>query len=157
MPSILKFESLKDVPEVKKCLEYLRGVQKPSHDIDKYLNNMQNLHEKTDDALEKYMVVYTSWMNFMETQLALADTIKEVAKAQSERFFSEAVMNGEGTINARKDGARSDDYYVQANQVLRQTEAYHRALLTTFNNCERGYALVSRIITKRLSIKERLH
>ena len=54
----------------------------------------------------------------------------------------------------KKDLARSDVDYALAADVYQEAQFLRATLNVQFANCDRGYRLISRILTKRLGIRE---
>jgi len=68
-------------------------------------------------------------------------------------MYSLAIESAAGTVNLKKDLAKNDKEYNQALAVYHQAKYMYEAYQAKFDMCERGFKLVSRILTKRLNIK----
>jgi len=154
LKKVKTFEQLKEDDRLKKAVDNLLGLNKPKYDIVKYLNNMDNVYKKDTTILEKYLAVFTVWQNYFGEQLVIADALRAVATSQVNYYYSVAVDNSIGSINQKKELARSNSEYISAMKVLDRTNILNKSLQMKFENCDRAYKLVSRILTKRLNIKE---
>lgn len=154
--AIKTVEDIHATPEVQSAVKALANLGKPTYELRKYLERVGNLHTKTLDDLEKYMAVYIAWQNYLGEQTIIADAIRTVAESQVSNVYSMAVNGSEGTINSRKESARSDTVYQKALAIKQEADAYYNAIVVSFENCERAYMLVSRILTKRLNIRENI-
>jgi hypothetical protein len=139
---------------VKRALSNIIGLNEPNLDIKKYLEDMGRLNEKDGKSLEEYLAVYSSWQNYFAEKLVIAEAIKVVAHNQREYYYSLAVDKASGTINAKKDVAKVDEAYLQACDIYEQSKTVAASFQTKFDACERGFRLVSRILTRRLKVTE---
>lgn len=152
-----KVKSIKELSEsdiVKYAVENVMGLSEPDSDITKFLNNIGELSKLNPDALEKRMTIFIAWQNYFGEQLVLADAIKSVAETQAQYFWGNAIKTARGTINEKKELALSDINWVNASNILEKAKAGYNAIKVKFDNCDRSFRLVSRILTKRLGIKE---
>lgn len=139
---------------VMEALEKMVGLEKPKVDIKKFLDDAIYLHEKNTDELEKYLAVYTSWQSYFNEQAVVTAIILAVAESQVKEFWSYAVADANGTVNLKKDLASSDPAYKEAVDVMNQAKAGWTVTDANLNSCERAFRLTSRILSKRLNVKE---
>lgn len=151
---IKDIEAIQASDEVKRSIRALANLPKPKYNLRKYLHRVGSLHLRNTNELEKYLAVYTAWMNYLGEQCIIADAVKTVAESQASQYFSIAVGSSKGSINEKKERARSDESYLKALLVQQEASVIHSAREVSFENCERAYYLVSRILTKRLNIRE---
>jgi len=151
---ILSFEQIAQSDDVQKSIEGLVNLSRPKGDINKYLNNINKLYNYDTDVLEKYLSRFIAWQNYFGEQVIIADAIRVVAESQCNYIYSRIVNSVKGSINERKEKARANPLYKKALDIWNRSEAYYNGISITFDNCDRGYKLTSRILTKRLGIKE---
>lgn len=144
----------KESAVVKKALSNIIGLSKPDLDIRSYLENLGTLNEKDNTKLEEYLSVFTAWQNYFAERLVIGESIKVVANSQREYAYAVAVDTATGTVNAKKDIAKSDIQYTKSGEVYEQAKMIVEATRVKFDACERGFRLCSRILTKRLKVTE---
>lgn len=155
MKEVQNITQLTETQEVQSMIAHLEGLSKPVSDLRKYLNNVGKIYKYDNGVLEKYLSIYSAWQNYLGEQLTIADTVKTVAESQKKYFFSVAVkVTKGGNISEKKEVAIKHPKYQVALQVAIEADSIYRAVLTKFDNCERAYRLVSRILAKRINIRQ---
>lgn len=137
--------------QVKNVLKKLIGLSKPSSALRKCLDALNNI-EKSEFTLEELLGIFIAWQNYYAEQLVLVETIKTIAEAQANHFWGEAINNSNGTINAKKELAKSDMDYVGANTIFINAKNAFKAIESGFWNCDRAYKLISRIVAIKTNI-----
>lgn len=146
-------EDLTDSREIEALTEGIERLKQPTKILAKYLNKVEELYDADTNTISEYMSVFTAWQNFLEVQLAVADTVRTIAEDQVRQMRSFAMNSVEGTVNLKKDLVDAEPTYVKAVEVLNTARAGYRGIKTTFDSCERAFRLASRILTARLGTK----
>lgn len=155
MKIVKNIEKLSETKEVQSMLKNIEGLLKPKTELAKYLNNLGKVYQYETDRLEKYLAIYSAWQNYLAEQLTVADTVRAVAESQKKYFYSIAVKVSKGNnISERKEVAIKHPKYQEALEVAIEADSIYRAVQTRFDNCERAYRLVSRILAKRINIRQ---
>lgn len=151
-----KIKTIEDIAsstELELLTEGIEALKQPKKALAKYMNKVEELFNADTSVVTEYMGVFTAWQNYLENQLAVADTIRTIAEDQVRQMRSVAMGTVEGTVNLKKDLVDADPLYVSAVEILNKARASYRGLKTTFDSCERAFRLASRILTARLGTK----
>ena len=151
---VKKLKELESSNEVQSALDRLIEISKPNVDFAKMINDMAIIYKADNKKLEYYLSKFSAWMSYLADQVTRAEIVKIVAESQSSIIYSHCVEKAIGTINSRKEFARSDTLYLLALDVLNETKNIVRILQMQYENAVRGYQLASRIVALRLGIKE---
>lgn len=152
--SVMSIDEIQELKRVRSVIRNLQDITQPEKKLSQFLNNLVSIADYDTDVLEEYLAIFTVWQNYLGNQSVIADVIYSVAESQKEYFYSTAVGRAPGTINMKKDLARSDVDYALAADVYQEAQFLRATLNVQFANCDRGYRLISRILTKRLGIRE---
>ena len=104
--------------------------------------------------MEKYLSKFSAWASYYAEQLVIAEVIKIVAESQLEAINSYCVEKSLGTINAKKELAKSDPLLLHATRVFNEAKSVLKILTMNYDNAERGYRVSSRIMGRRMGSKE---
>lgn len=151
---IKTIDEIKESDKVQQILSHLVKLAKPQKSLSKYLNNIENLSKFDTDVIEEYLAVFTSWQNYLSEQSVIADVVKTTAESQMNYVYSLAVVKAVGTINEKKEIGRQSSSFIKAQDIYENACAIKIIFENQFENCDRAYRLASRILTKRLEIKE---
>ncbi len=151
---IKKLKELESSNEVQSALDRLVEIAKPNVDFARMINEIGIIYKADNKRLEYYLSKFSAWMSYLADQVTRAEIVKTVAESQSSMIYSHCVEKATGTINAKKEFARSDSLYLLALDVLNETKNIVRILQMQYENAVRGYQLTSRIVALRLGIKE---
>lgn len=128
-------------------------ISKPNKDIRHYLNNLENVSDLDNDVLEEYLSVFTAWQNYYHEYLLKYEVAKLKALQTMEYAYSLAIQLSEGTVNLRKDLAKSDKKYRECVEVYQNMVKLYEEYKFKYESCERAFRLISRILTKRFNLK----
>lgn len=151
--SVLNIEKLSESEIVKRAVANLLGLEIPKADIAKYLDKITLLSGYDTDDLEKVMALFVRWQNYFGEQYVIADALKTAAESQMSYYWSLAIEEASGTINAKKELAEKDKDYKKAKEIYNVSSMGYNAIRMKFENCDRGFRLVSRMLTKRIGMK----
>ncbi len=151
--SVLNIVGLSESEIVKRAVDNLLGLEIPKADIAKYLDKITLLSGYDADDLEKVMSLFVRWQNYFGEQYVIADALKTAAESQMSYYWSVAIDEANGTINAKKELAEKDKDYKKAKEIYNIASSGYNAIRMKFDTCDRAYKLCSRILTKRLGIK----
>jgi len=108
----------------------------------------------SDDALVRMMTVLSGWADYLEAELAAAEVHERGCNDILEVIEAEGLIRnwGEsGSVNVAKARAKvSSSEVVEARDQAQVAYARRKYLTTIFNRAERGAALLSRELTRRL-------
>lgn len=152
--SIRSFDEIQSGKEVEIVKGRLINLEEPNKKLSVYLSKMENLYMYDTGKLEKYLAVFSAWHNYLSEQIVISDVIRVVAESQMQYYYSYAVSTEKGSINEKKENARANPNYVKAEREANRANAEHQALTITADNCERGFRLASRILTRRLGQRD---
>lgn len=151
-------KTYKDIAEsesVAKALSNVDFLKKPTKKIEKYLNLVGTLDEHDNESLETFLSVFTAWQNYSQYLLVMADIIRTIAEDQKSFYYSLALSGVTSKVVAdKKSAAEVNDNYKKAKDVYSAAVNNVKALQVLFDSCDRAYKLTSRILSKRLNIKE---
>jgi len=153
----MKIKGVKEISasrEVTNALKRLSRMVKPGSDFGKLVSQMSVLYKVETGRLEYYLSKYSAWQSYYAEQVAIAEIIKIVAESQLEAINSYCVEKSSGTINAKKELAKSDPLFEHATKVYNEAKSVLKVLTMNFYNAERGYRASSRIMGRRLGVKE---
>ena len=117
-----------------------------------------DLTRLSDDELGQWLGLMSSWMSYVETQLAEAEM--NLLAAREERDFVEAkirltyVKDDEGrklTVKERDDWVRVDTRFVEANSKVIYSESLVKLMRAINNSAQNSFSALSRRITQRVS------
>lgn len=153
----IRVKTLKQIIEenniIKYIDKYLPNLKEPSKDLQLYLQNLENLSNLDNEILEEYLSAMVAWQNYYHEIMVRTDVVRNVARQQSEYFYSLAVSTVEGSVNMRKDLAKSDVNYIRAEEIRMKADGLYEVYKMRYESCERAFKLISRILTKRLNLK----
>jgi hypothetical protein len=128
---------------------------KPGNDIPEIPFNLDDL---TDSELMSYYSKYTAWLNYAKAQLVLAEIAEEntandldFAKASTLINQWDAKIKGELVTIAKAKSSVSEGV-LNAQNAYTKARAYRKLVDTVFDRCERGSHLLSRELSRRISI-----
>lgn len=126
--------------------------RKPKDDIRSLPYDLTNLD---DEELMEYFAEYTSWANYISSQVAIAET--DEAEAESKVEFAKAKSLVEGwngekgeRVTVAKAARSIDDDVVKLQDEAAEKRAVRKFTTTFFNNMERNSAVISRELTRRV-------
>jgi len=151
--SVLNIVGLSESEIVKRAVDNLLGLEIPKADIAKYLDKITLLSGYDADDLEKVMSLFVRWQNYFGEQYVIADALKTAAESQMSYYWSVAIHKAGGTINAKKELAEMNSEYKKAKEIYDIASSGFNAIRMKFDNCDRGFKLCSRILTKRIGIR----
>lgn len=138
---------------IKNNLDNETFLNKPNKDIKYYLNNLENVSNLDNDVLEEYLSVFTAWQNYYHEFLLKYDVERLKAQQTMEYAYSLAIQMSEGTVNLRKDLAKSDKRYRKSVEIYYKMSKIYEEYKFKYESCERAFRLISRILTKRFNLK----
>lgn len=115
-----------------------------------------SLTSLTDDQLGTYMGLLTEWNNYVQTQLAEADTQLQEVKAILElteaklRILYTRDPDGKKRSNPERDDLMTADRrYVEARSQVIHWETVYKYIRAIANSAENSFSAISRRITQR--------
>lgn len=139
---------------VLRVKKMVMGLMKPKTPLKPYMDSLGDVYKQDTNDLEKWMAVFVQWENYYREIAEIYDSARTIADSNLSYYWGMAVLGSEGTINEKKEVAKSDANYILAKNTFIFANTSYKALMLKAENCERGYRLVSRIIGKRINIKE---
>lgn len=117
-----------------------------------------NLDDLTDSQLMNYYAQYTAWLNYAKSQLVLAEIAEEnasndldFAKASTLINQWDAKIKGE-LVTIAKAKSSVSEIVMNAQNAYTKARAYRKLVDTVFDRCERGSHLLSRELSRRISV-----
>lgn len=110
----------------------------------------------SDDQLGTYMGLLTEWNNYVQTQLAEADTklaevkaIMELTEAKLKILYARDVDGKKRSNPERDDLMTADRRYVDARSQVLHWETVFKYIKAISNSAENSFSAISRRITQR--------
>lgn len=151
--SVMSIETLEE--EYGNFHQHFSLPTKPGNEIPDIPFNLDDL---TDSELMKYYAQYTAWLNYAKSQLVLAEIAEEsfsndldFAKATTLINQWDTKIKGELVTIAKAKSSVSETV-VSAQNAYTKARAYRKLVDTVFDRCERGSHLLSRELSRRISI-----
>lgn len=151
--SVMSIESLEE--EYGNFHQHFSLPNKPGNEIPEIPFNLDDL---TDSELMKYYAQYTAWLNYAKSQLVLAEIAEEsaandldFAKASTLINQWDAKIKGE-LVTIAKAKSSVSDIVMNAQNAYTKARAYRKLVDTVFDRCERGSHLLSRELSRRISV-----
>jgi hypothetical protein len=121
-----------------------------------------DLTDLTDEQLGRYMSLLSGWIEYVSTEVSLADLSMISAKEQLE-FTSAKIrltyrLDEEGkkrTVQDIADLMRNDPRFVEANRAFLHLEGYHTLAKNKLKAAEQNYKAISRRISQTIADSER--
>lgn len=151
---LMSLEEIEALDEVKEALKNVLNLNKPKSNIVDYLNHTAYIYDKDTEDLERYLSVYSAWRNYFLQVSMRTLVIKRVAERQAEKYWGKAIIESKGSVNEKKELAKYDDTYNDAKSVANRADILHNSIVVNAENCLQAYNLVSRVLSKRLGLKE---
>lgn len=139
-------------------LQFESHFSLPTRPGDELPNVPNNLDDLTDAELMACYAQFVSWLNYAKAQLALAEITEEREANQLELIKStvlisqwDAKAKGEMVTiaKAKRDTVKE---VVDQQNAHTNARAYRKLVDTVFDRCERGAHLLSRELSRRISI-----
>lgn len=117
-----------------------------------------NLDDLTDSQLMQCYAEYTAWLNYAKAQLVLAEIAEESASNDLDFAKASTLINqwdsktkGE-LVTIAKAKSSVSEVVLNAQNAYTKARAYRKLVDTVFDRCERGSHLLSRELSRRISV-----
>ncbi len=119
-----------------------------------------NLDDLSDANLMALYSQFVGWTNYAKAQLVLAELDVQYEEDRLEslsalKLLSLASLESKSdTVTLRKAHRDSDPEYMKQKFCLRKAEASKKLTDTVFDRCERATSLLSRELSRRISMQK---
>ncbi len=151
---VKRLKELMEADEVKIAHKMSMSLSQPKSKIVDYLEKLGDVYNVETNTLEEWLSVLIEWENYFREKSEIYDALRTVAESQKSFYWGRAISMSMGQISEKKETARTNELFQQANNTYIQANVSCKMLNLKANNCERGYKLVSRILAKRINIRE---
>ena len=143
-----------------------------SEEMDKFLKNFQlpdkpegllpelprNIGDLSDEDLMELYTVFMAWLSYAKTQLTLGEIDEERTRNELEYLQSSILIEQwdnkmKGDLVTVAKAKRDIDPRITAQvELYTSKRAYRKLVDTIFDRCERGAQVVSRELSRRISM-----